>query len=76
MFKWDGQDSMVKCRFISYLKARKIISKGSIYHMIRVQDMLSDVPSLESVPIVNEFHDLFPEDHLLHSSKKENLFLA
>ena len=46
-------------RFISYLKSRKNISKGYIYHLVRVS---LETPSLESVPVVCEFPGVFPKD--------------
>ena len=49
-------------RFISYLKDREMISKGSLDHLVRVKDSSSENPTLESVPMVNEFPDVFPED--------------
>ena len=49
-------------RFISYLKARKMISKGYFYHLVRVKDSSSESPTLESVPVVNEFPEVFPDD--------------
>ncbi len=49
-------------RFIFYLKAKKMISKGYIYHLILVKDSNSETPTLESVPVVNEFPEVFPED--------------
>ena len=49
-------------RFISYLKARKMISKGYIYHLVRVKDSSLETPSLELVPEVCEFPEVFPKD--------------
>lgn len=51
-------------RFISYLKARKLISKGCLYHLIRVNDLDAEkeAPTLQSVPIVNEYIDVFLEE--------------
>src|SRR5688572_11294011 len=57
---WKGNDVVFKGRFISCLKAQKLISKGCIYHIVRVSDVDSEVPPLESVPIVNEFPDDLP----------------
>lgn len=51
-----------KSHFISYLKARKLISKGCIYHLVRVKDTKSETPTLHSVNIVNEFSDVFLDD--------------
>ena len=45
-------------RFISYLKSRIMISKGYLYHLVRVKDSSLETPTLESVPVVCEF----PED--------------
>ena len=50
--------------FISYLKARKLISKGCMYHLIRVKDSKVENLPLHSVPVVNEFPEVFPEDLL------------
>jgi len=44
------------------LKACKLISKGCIYHIVRVKDVESETPPLESVPIVREFPEVFPDD--------------
>lgn len=51
-----------KDQFISYLKAHKLISKGCVYHIMRVRDVTSEVPYLELIPIVNEFSDVFYDD--------------
>ncbi|KAH0638002.1 hypothetical protein KY289_037917 [Solanum tuberosum] len=39
-----------------------MISKGCIYHIVRVMDFESETPSLESVPLVNEFLEVFFDD--------------
>ena len=39
-----------------------MISKGYICHLVRVRDMEAESPTLQSVPVVNEFVDVFPED--------------
>lgn len=57
-----GNNVMPKGRFISYLKATKMIRKGYIYHLVRVTYTTTEVPTLESVPIVNEFPDVFPDE--------------
>jgi len=60
---------MHKGQFVSCLKARKMIYKGCIYHVVRVRDIDSETPTLESVPGVNEFPEVFPEN--LHSIPPE-----
>ncbi|XP_070039527.1 uncharacterized protein [Nicotiana tomentosiformis] len=49
-------------RFISYLKARKMIKKGCIYHIVRVRDAYAEIPTLQSIPVVREFTDAFPDE--------------
>ena len=39
-----------------------MISKGYLYHLVRVKDSSSESPTLESVPVVSEFPEVFPDD--------------
>ena len=39
-------------------------AKGYLYHLVRVNDLDKEVPSIDSVPIVNDFPDVFLEDLL------------
>ena len=36
VLEWKGNTASPRGRFISYLKARKMIAKGYIYHLVRV----------------------------------------
>ena len=49
-------------QFISHLKASKMISKGYLYNLVRVKDSSLETPTLESVPVVCVFSEVFPED--------------
>ncbi|XP_070045301.1 uncharacterized protein [Nicotiana tomentosiformis] len=59
IIEWKGDVVTPKGWFISYIKAWKMISKGSIYHLVRVQDVEAKPLALRSVSIVNEFLDIF-----------------
>ena len=41
-----------------------MMSKGLLCHIVSVNDLNHDIPSIDSVPIVNEFLDIFPDDLL------------
>ena len=49
-------------RFISYLKDKKMIFKGYLCHLVQVKDSSLETPTLESVPVVCEFLEVFPKD--------------
>ena len=58
-----GEEFLVlKERFISYLRAWKLISKGCLYYLVWVKDSSSEVSSLQYIPIVIEFLEVFPND--------------
>ncbi|WMV08741.1 hypothetical protein MTR67_002126 [Solanum verrucosum] len=64
IMSWEGGNCVLKGKFISSLKARKMISKDCIYHLFRVRDIDSKTPTLGSIPIVNEFLEVFIDDLL------------
>ena len=39
-----------------------MISKGCVYHLVWVKETSSETHSLDSVPFVNEYPDVFPKD--------------
>ncbi|WMV08279.1 hypothetical protein MTR67_001664 [Solanum verrucosum] len=39
-----------------------MISKGCIFNMVRVRDLESKTPTLESILVVNKFLEVFPDD--------------
>ena len=59
---YEGYNSSHPNPLISNLKANKMMSKGLLCHLVSVNDLNHDIPSIDSVPMVNEFLDVFPED--------------
>ena len=41
-----------------------MISKGCLYHIVRVQHLYFEIPPIKSVPVVREFVEVFPNDLL------------
>ena len=37
------------------------MSKGLFCHLVSVNDLEDDIPSIDSLPVVNEFPDVFPD---------------
>ncbi|KAH0733004.1 hypothetical protein KY289_004192 [Solanum tuberosum] len=62
VFEWMSSSIGPKGHFISYLKARKLVSKGCVFHLVRVNDSSVETPPIESVPVVSEFPKIFPDD--------------
>ncbi|KAG5617808.1 hypothetical protein H5410_017632 [Solanum commersonii] len=57
-----NSSTMPKGSFISYLKARKLVSKGCVYHLVLVNDSSVEIPHIQSVSLVKEFLEVFPDD--------------
>ena len=47
---------------ISNLKAYKMMSKGLLCHIVSTNDLDHDIPSIDIVPVVSDFQDVFPDD--------------
>ncbi|WMV55510.1 hypothetical protein MTR67_048895 [Solanum verrucosum] len=62
VLEWKSSSAMPKGRFISYLMARKLVSKGCVYHLVRINDSSVDIPYIKLVSVVKEFPEVFPDD--------------
>ena len=61
---WEGYYISTLVRIISFLRAKRMVSKGCLAFLAHLRDDTSKVPSIESVSIVREFLDVFPADRL------------
>ncbi|WMV24986.1 hypothetical protein MTR67_018371 [Solanum verrucosum] len=59
---WEWVNSMPKGQFVCCRKARILISKGYIYHLVCVRDTDSETLTLDPFSIVIEFLEVFPDD--------------
>ena len=39
-----------------------MISKGLLCHLMSVNDLYHEISSIDSVPVVNKFQDILPDD--------------
>ena len=62
ILEWKGSSLAPMGRFISYLKSRKMKSKGYLYHIVWVKDSILETPTFVSAPVVCEFLEVFPKD--------------
>ena len=46
ILEWKGSSLAPMDRFVSYLEARQMISKGYLYHLVRFKDSRSETPTL------------------------------
>ena len=74
IIKWKGGNFITRGRIISCLKSCKMISEVFLYHIVRVQDLNLKISPIESVPVMNEFLEVFPNELPSIPPKRENGF--
>ena len=57
---WEGDYISTPVRIISFLRAKRMVSKGYLAFLAHLKDDTSKVPSIESVSIVRDFLAVFP----------------
>ena len=59
---WEGDYISTPVHIISFLRAKRMVSKGCLAFLAHLRDDTSKVPFIEPVSIVCEFLDVFPAD--------------
>lgn len=72
ILEWKGTNLVFKGKLISHMKARKFIPKRCIYHILWVKYVESKDPTIDSVPIIDEFPNVFLDDLSSIPPKKIN----
>ncbi|XP_070034970.1 uncharacterized protein [Nicotiana tomentosiformis] len=62
--EWRGLSSSTSCQVISFLNARYMVEKGCLAYLDFVQDTVLETPTINSVPVVRDFFDVFPAELL------------
>ena len=52
---WEGDYTSNPVRIISFIRSKRMVSKGCLGFLAHLRDDTSHVPSIESVSIVHEF---------------------
>ncbi|XP_070039526.1 uncharacterized protein [Nicotiana tomentosiformis] len=52
----------ISSRVVSFLKVQRMVEKGCEAYLAFVRDVSADIPTVESVPVVRDFLDVFPAD--------------
>ena len=60
ILEWKVSSLAPMGRFISYVKARKMISKGYLYYLVQVKVSSFETLTIESVSIVSGFPENLP----------------
>ncbi|XP_070039829.1 uncharacterized protein [Nicotiana tomentosiformis] len=62
--EWRGALDYFPSRAVSFIKAQGMVEKGCDAYLAFVRDVSMDTPTVESVPVVRDFLDVFPADIL------------
>ncbi|XP_074360186.1 uncharacterized protein LOC141700288 [Apium graveolens] len=60
--KINYQGQRQEKKFLSILKAKKLLRQGYEAYLAHVVDTEKEVPNLDEIPIVREFPDIFPDE--------------
>ena len=53
--EWKGENCIPRGHVIFCLKACKMISNDCLYHIVKVQDLDSEIPPIKMVPVVSDY---------------------
>jgi len=59
---WRGSCSRTPVGVISFVRAQRLMASGCLAYLSYVRDVRKEGPTVDSVPIVREFTDVFPAD--------------
>ncbi|XP_070022901.1 uncharacterized protein [Nicotiana sylvestris] len=62
VLEWKSSSTLLVGKFISYLKAQRMIGKGRLAYLAHIINTELEPPTLQSVPVIREFSEVFPDD--------------
>ncbi|XP_070048590.1 uncharacterized protein [Nicotiana tomentosiformis] len=60
--EWKGSSGSASNQVISFMKAQQMVEKGCLAYLAYVRDTTAETPTIDLVPVVREFSDVFPSD--------------
>ncbi|XP_069145978.1 uncharacterized protein [Solanum lycopersicum] len=59
---WQAAYSHTPTGIISFIRARRLVASGCLAYLAHIRDVRREGPSVDSVPVVREYADVFPTD--------------
>ena len=59
---WQAAYSHTPTGIISFIRARRLVASGCLAYLAHIRDVSREGPSVDSVPVVREYADVFPTD--------------
>ena len=59
---WQVAYSHTLTGIISFIRARRLVASRCLAYLAHIRDMSREGPSVDSVPVVREYADVFPTD--------------
>ncbi|WMV51285.1 hypothetical protein MTR67_044670 [Solanum verrucosum] len=60
--EWDGVYKPKQTKIISSFRASKLVEQGCLTYLAYIRDIEVEAPSIESIPVLSEFREVFPND--------------
>ncbi|WMV49629.1 hypothetical protein MTR67_043014 [Solanum verrucosum] len=60
--EWEGVYKPTSSKIISSVRARKLVGHSCLAYLAPIWDVEVETPSIESIPVVSEFREVFPTD--------------
>ena len=60
--EWKSVSGSYPRKVISFIRAQRLVERGCLSYLAFIRDTSVEPPSMDSVPVVQEFLDVFPSD--------------
>ncbi|WMV09672.1 hypothetical protein MTR67_003057 [Solanum verrucosum] len=60
--EWEGECKPKQDRIISSIQTSKLVERGCLAYLAHIRDVEVETPSIESIHVVSEFREVFPND--------------